>query len=402
MNPIIVLIPLALLLATGNCAWSQPTKLLEIAQQFNVFITSVYTDPSTQISHVTCTDGTTTTYFYMAVNSAGKVMQKREITTELEARNMVIKGAGDGKHLYLAYGAYDEDLNDANNFTESEDGGKTWSNPLQLLVDGKRRMLQDMYYESGRISILYLLSDAEYTKHDLAMVTRPAGSKVFGTEVTITSDTTPDYTSVALFVPTSAQGKSLIHVFFVSNDLLLKYTQSADNGVTWSKGKTVSQANDKVLMVSNVVANSKLTEKVFAIYNVQYYGPAYLIYTADNGATFSAPIAATANQTYYDNQHGAAICGGLSSSSHVLATYFMNDEKVPEYYFWNLKTMKKTERPHPFLAENADSVAIDCAVDPESKQLKVNAFVTLDVKDGAQTDLMYAQESTALKFADSE
>ena len=106
--------------------WIAPRELFSFEGDFGLSITSVYRDPTSSITHVIyCVDSLTNSrYYHNGVDDVGNLLLQTSFITgyDLKCRG-VIRGAGDGQHLFFAF--QDGTCSGTVYFTETADGGKT-------------------------------------------------------------------------------------------------------------------------------------------------------------------------------------------------------------------------------------------------------------------------------------
>lgn len=348
MKPIVFIFSMVLI-ASVMAVWTIPVTPFGINHLGLIQIRSVYTDLATDISHVLISDYEYRWTFYLAIADDGKLIRSHKFTTAVDVG--VVTGADDGKHIYISLWVALTYFKTVTNFTESLDGGATWSTPITVSTSGIDDML--LIKETGRIFI-FLHNDTGMG--DVRMVSRAPGSTIFSKESIIVN--------AGIYHPYMKagynfyQGKQTIHLFFTDGELeMLNYSQSLTNGETWTKPVTVIKHRP---YLNHLVSEPKLSEKVFVSYNDF---AEFLMSTSDNGKTFSKPL----NFSYgYGIQYGLAICG--TKENAVMASY-----PITKYSHFNITTMKETPISHPFPTENIISTGLGC---PASKNymLKVNAF----------------------------
>lgn len=353
--------------------WSEPVQVLHLVNQETVGVPSVYTDQSSGISHVLLTVWGLKQYWYCAVSSEGKLLHGTVFEDPGYAIRGIIRGANDGKHIFLAmWSQFDE--SDKVNFTESTDGGVSWSAPIHLQDKGPDRWLQEMLYveETGRILIFYLLPSTNIT----LMVSKAPGSKIFSSEIPVV------YTSHDGFIARGTYFKQTLHFFFVDPFNKLGYVQSNNNGVTWSKPREID--NGIVNRILDVDSNHELTDKIF-VATLTNEEPARLLWSTDNGKTFSKPIVIT-HEAVSSTDEGLEICS--SKKGGILASFFTTGKGHPEFSHFDLKTMKQEEKEQPFTTPLIINSNMDCY---STGDLKVNAFVTQERNN--DTYLLFSQET---------
>eukprot|EP01022_Parablepharisma_sp_SALTPOND_P026819 TRINITY_DN64991_c0_g1_i1.p1 TRINITY_DN64991_c0_g1~~TRINITY_DN64991_c0_g1_i1.p1 ORF type:complete len:495 (+),score=-5.73 TRINITY_DN64991_c0_g1_i1:121-1605(+) len=373
-----------LLLATAITAkWTPLVKLLEIGHRQQVFVSSVYHDPTSGINHVLISDRPNRNYWVFSVHDDGTILHTTHFKDYSIAYTGIIRGAGDGKHLYLALFSEPYGRRGTTNFTESSDGGETWSKPIIITESGLHKPLQDMLYipESGRLFVFITTENNE-----LKMVTRPPGSSVFSSEVLIATGVRgTDLVCRATY--NFWLNRPMVHVFFPDSSGRLKYVKSINNGATWTDPKEVG--NEYAKEVTGVVSNSKISNTIYVAYTVNS-GPARIIKTEDYGATFSGAKPLTQKTPYneYVND-GMALCGTKDLS--MLTSFFAINEANPEYSFVDTATLEVIPKEHPFTFTPITNTGLDCVIDTTRSLLNVTMVAIQPHAD--HTNVLFAQES---------
>ena len=180
------------LLAIGTAlSWNTPTML----ESRGVGLNDFYVDPFTGTHHLIVTfyyDKPVSNVYYYQLDESNKVVYSSvwNDTNVLRYYGLRIIGSGNGKNLYAVLeGTYKHGhFTDQDElFTESADGGRTWSPmipvPRKDMNDGCQRTGQCIIQvaETGRLFIFYHV-DCRIRSPVLSYVTRPPGSQVFTQE----------------------------------------------------------------------------------------------------------------------------------------------------------------------------------------------------------------------------
>jgi hypothetical protein len=366
MKPIVFIFSMVLV-ASVMAVWTTPVTPFGISHLGLVQIRSVYTDPSTEINHVLVSDYDYRFTYYLAIADDGKLLRSRKFTTAVDVG--VVTGADDGKHIYISLWVALTYFKTVTNFTESTDGGVSWSDPITVANAGISDML--LIKETGRIFI-FLHNDTG--RGDVRMVSRAPGSTIFSKEAIIVHEGI--YHPYMKATYNFYQGRQTIHLFFTNGELeLLNYTQSLTNGETWSTPVTVIKHRP---YLNHLVSEPKISDKVFVNFND--FGE-FVISTSDNGKTFSKPLNYSEG---FGIQYGMAICGTKENA-------FMPVFPITKYSHFDINTMKETILSHPFPKENIISTGLGCSAS-KNYMVKVNAFAI--EQKGKDSILYYAQETT--------
>jgi hypothetical protein len=152
-------------------------------------------------------------------------------------------------------------------FTESFNGGETWSNPIVMtranMTDPVNRMYPSMLYEhdTGRVYIGYK------KEHLIGIAVREPNDTVFK-EIETDLWTGKNDVTVALRQTIEKKGKKYLHVVWqFTRGEIIKYSRSADDGKAWSEAVTIAEAQDSRFPV-NVAVNNDAVEGVMY---VQYF-----------------------------------------------------------------------------------------------------------------------------------
>ncbi len=362
-------IALALLAMTATTKWTAPTLLEDFGENFADLFT-VYRDPATSVSHVIVGMWHLTHYLYLAVTDEGVVLHKVSFREE-SPKAAIIKGAGDGKHLFLAFVCCNRDRF---NFTESADGGKTWSKPVGILAPEEKSVsFQDMVYvpETGRIYLFFI----KYFAKEIWMMSRAPGSIIFSGATLVGKDAYP-YLFMARASYTRVQSRTYLHVAYIqASGSAMIYTRSENSGVTWSVPKEIAQS-ESVRYVTGVLSDSQFGPWVYVTYVRHDDNMGRMIYSSDHGAKFSAPIMTTTARTYSDPA-GMALCTG-NPAVRQLASLLKQFISVPEFAIWNATTLKPEYRAQPYVQPYADTTGIDCAIDKAGKRTITTFAVIYD------------------------
>ncbi len=154
MRYLIVFIFSLVMLSVSFANWTGPTLLLEARQWWHAnVLTSAYRDPVSLTNHVLIHNESNDETLHLAVDDQGAVVGKTVLGKTCTPAAVI---RGDEKHLLAAlafrHGPGERTMI---NFTESMDGGRTWT-PVKWLALGEGESgLLDMVYmaETGRVLI---------------------------------------------------------------------------------------------------------------------------------------------------------------------------------------------------------------------------------------------------------
>eukprot|EP01022_Parablepharisma_sp_SALTPOND_P000226 TRINITY_DN100_c0_g1_i1.p1 TRINITY_DN100_c0_g1~~TRINITY_DN100_c0_g1_i1.p1 ORF type:complete len:587 (-),score=-38.40 TRINITY_DN100_c0_g1_i1:118-1878(-) len=371
--------------------WTAPVEFGRNSHQSSMVL-DMYTDPSTEISHVLYMYWSgASAYCYSAIYPNGSLIHSTKFSIHhyYWSHGSKIKGAGDGRHLYIALGGtrriHTGGLFHDVSFTESSDGGKSWSPMVQVpkenSSDTNNRVMNDMVYikETGRIFIFYFSSpDKVY------VVTRSPGSSIFSLERLIAQTATCHDSNGCIAATYSYWlSKLLIHVVFADGKHLL-YMRSSNNGISWSSPRVI--AKDFVYAIHGVEADKVLPSAIALIYE-RYEEPApyALIVSKNYGDNFSEPMNIgkyKSPHTHFTSTGGLKICGARGFPT--LATFTINDHSTSRsnssYFFWDFDTFIPFPQDNIFETFPITSAKITCTTDNEHGTLNVNAVVGMQTE----------------------
>eukprot|EP01022_Parablepharisma_sp_SALTPOND_P020859 TRINITY_DN390_c0_g1_i1.p1 TRINITY_DN390_c0_g1~~TRINITY_DN390_c0_g1_i1.p1 ORF type:complete len:406 (-),score=3.55 TRINITY_DN390_c0_g1_i1:108-1325(-) len=387
MKFILLLFALSMLATFSFGTWIGPIKLVDTMGACIYRVLSIYHDPTTRVHHVLYNAASIETFQrYLLVSDAGIVLNNITFSNANWDFTGVIRGVGDGQHVYMAMTSYLGSAKYAIKFTESTDGGKTWTTPSFIMeASSPDSYLQDMLYiaETGRVFVFF------YEKnYKLKMVTRPPGSNVFSKPILVASNIYPPIQMQmnAKTVYSTLMDQQILHLFYANYNGRLAYMRSTTNGATWSP-KLVP--DDSLTHISAALINPKFSETIYVSYTSRGNRPAKLIKTEDHGITFTEPKPITKHHVHSATKEGLAICG--TKSSIKLATFFTTTSFIGEYSWVDSKTLEPFNRPHPFTEPEIYTSALDCNLNLEKSQLSVTIIAARYVDNKA--DLFFAKET---------
>ncbi len=356
-----------LLLSLSKAGWSPATPIATFDKQsFSAVVSSLYLDPTSHVTHaVIATLDDPQRYFYYAINEAGKVLNQLQLNVTAGG-SAAVCGAGDGKSVQLAINEREAEPIERMviNFTESTDGGASWSQPIQIQDSIASVLLYDMMCVRRRLFLLF----GQVRSHRVKLVTRPADSKVFSSERIVARYDVHNNLGAKMAYTLQGNGVIVLHVFYINQNNVVAYVRSDNSGVTWVDPKPVS--TERAGTISRVV--SYLDENATTVVAVLYtrgtgVSPPSLVMSEDGGQTFSAP--ASASHGIMDEEfvrvHGLAAC------DNALFTLAIGQVKrgypLNEYAAWSLRNWAPTWGTSPFPDPKAQSSELECVAGSDGK-----------------------------------
>ena len=203
------------------------------------------------------------------------------------------------------------------------------------------------------------------TTNELKFISRRSGSSVFSTPVVIKQVSGRSSVSSAYSLRRTS---AIIHTFFHNNGKIF-YTESRDNGATWSAEedlKLQTTSNSEHLLA---VSNPNITDGIFLFYAGSETATS-MVYSVDHADTFSTPHGLTgkvANVT-------AVLCG--TKEAKILATV----ADAGHYINWQNWSERKI-----------DQVVVDTPFDPTGRRVSCDwsataKFVMLGKKEKSRLE----------------
>lgn len=380
-----IAIMLMILSTCSLASWSSPEKLAEIstASAKSIHITSLYRDPTSAVNHVVISQDGPNGFLHLAVSDSGKVLYQTAFKAAgIDATTAVIRGAGDGEKLFLAF--WTTGTKNTVSFTESTDGGNSWTAAKVIVKDDVGKNLQDMIYipDTGRIFVFFTTENGE-----LKTVNRAPGSAVFSAETLLASKVQHGYNK-AKAVFNYWLKRPFIHVAYVAADATtLMYTKSTNNGITWLAPKKVASAA-KEIRVAEAVTDANIGPMIYFTYTSEN-GPAGMVATVDFGVNFKPAVELTTKEAKSEKvSTGLTICG--TKDTTILSATFATLDGGMEYAFWSTPEFKAYPRKHPFKGGLLTAATV-CTVKTAESQVNVRTFVT--VQEGSSNVLYYAVDT---------
>ncbi len=393
MRPFSALL-LSLLAVSAFAVWTTPIKLLE-GNRF-MELQSEYRDPTSSFTHVVVSDygGSRDWHWHLAVADNGTVVYKTLFNQTGGLGAATVRGAGDGRRLFLAISCT-PGASYTINFTESADGGRTWSVPQSVFPygdrkTGKNRRLQDMLYvkETGRLFLFYVNMERPSS---IRVVSRAPGSSVFSSDALVQNWGDARYFARAAYsLRPEDPHRVTLHVAYRNySGFCIVYTSSRSNGLSWTKPKVIS-GDEAPLFITHMFVNQAVSPNIYVVYTLLQPGKsARMVYSPDHGSSFAAPVPISKKVSRYDQVLGGiAVCRG-EDGGFLESLLTMHDNTV-EYARWDLAGTRPTFRVCPFSElRNVRSSIMDCF--GEGAGVTTLGFVTAtDDKTGA---LLFAKET---------
>ncbi len=354
-----------------NASWTKPNKIYSVASNTFIAVQSAYRDPSTRIVHTVVNDNSYDRYHYLAVSPEGKLLYRHVFQDQYLAQMAIIRGKGDGKHLYLAIMARPQAgrMNNTVNYTESADGGRTWTPAVSILAPGEHKVLQDMLYvpQIGRLYFFFVTYSGL-----VKMVSKTLDSSKISAEVTIAKGAEAGY-NCARAAYNMKGGKPILHVFYNEDPIGLRYSRSDTYGASWSASRRIADDNIWDIFVG---MDLDISSNIYVAFSSSA-NPVRMTYTKDFGTSFEPIIDITDASVLYDTAHGFALCG--TKEKPRLVSFFVYEhaagDGTAEYDVWDLKTMQRDQRDHPFKPlERLNSGGLVCAT--VKSKLEITVFAT--------------------------
>ncbi len=376
----ILIFAISLLFASVQSKWTA-TSLLEDFGGNAAKIMAVYREPNSPVSHVIVGARGLVQYMHLAVTDEGAILYKTSFREQM-ALNAVLRGAGDGKRLFLAV-HHSAGYRQVVSFCESADFGRTWTPRSRVASDDEDKYLADMVYEreTGRVFVFLTTRDSL----ELRVVSRAPGSVAFSAETKLADLGSPVESNEARagYTAKPQQNAYYVHVVYVGTTFgALMYLRSQDNGATWSVPREIA-GGAKAFQVSQVLGTS---EAIYVSY-VSGEGLGMLLYSTDHGATFSKPITLVTKNTP-ENSAGISECAGKKG---LLATFVPRKLAGPAYALWNTATMKPEIRATPYDGlTDVTYAGVTCVMDTDGTRKTTTTTV---IHENAAYQLLVAVES---------
>jgi len=372
-----------LVLAIGALAkWSDPVELY--TDERAIELHTLYTDPLTGISHIWWSIyWESPTVYYAQVSSEGQTL----FQTQIDVPNMVLfdggkmVGLGNGKDLYVMLlggrrcrGGLFPSLCTEPLFSESKDGGRTWSPfaPIQR-PDMSDKCDRDSYSlvvmpNTGRIFIFYSLTCDAAAKdlkgpRRMCYVTRPSQSNTFEKERIIYEFDERETSTGPLADYTFSNGLPIIHLFWQRKMVgqQMMYANSKNLGLTWSAPVELGEHGEKMLLhdMASISGPYPFVAGTYSDFDM----PTKMWYSKDHGRTLDIKEISEARGTKYMSDYSKdtamAVCG--TKESPTLLVLSQSNDLCLTYSSWDIKTMEATVGEAPFGSfTSQDGVGVSC------------------------------------------
>ncbi len=383
---------LTILFFAASATWTGPKRILTLPNY--AFVEAVYYDAASDVTHIAVYEEKMLKARHLAVSSDGTVLYSTLFPGECPlSPKIVIHGSG--KRLFMALSYTFPDSFSKVGFTESSDGGKTWTEPTNIISNVETEggiYLEDMLYmtETGRVFVFF----TEYKEHQLMVTSRPNNSIAFSTVRIVAMDIDPEYPRHAQASYNSWVGKLMLHVVYVDNDNdELKYTKSLDMGVTWKPAKKIVD-DDDILHIMNMVSQPGLSPEIYVSYDKVGYR-AMLTRSLDYGVTFESSRKFTKDYVFTKSESSSLLlCGNNALASLVVTRNSYNEDTLVEYALWTRQQgeLKQYNRAYP-ATKRPVSVGADCTVDANGG---LNMFTAVSVEEnaGKEYSIYFAKEAS--------
>ncbi len=395
MSNSIITLALLLIFLSASATWTGPIRLLTLQNYASV--SCVYYDPASDITHVVVHERTVEWARHLAVSNNGTVLYstlfRRQYTNWPK---IVIRGAGDGKRLFMAMPYSFSDSDSILAFTESRDGGKTWNEPEDIVAKVKSlrgKLLVDLLYvaETGWVYVFF----TKYQENELMVISRAAHSATFSTPKTIAKDINTKDTQQARASYNSWVGKLVLHVVYADNyNSQLKHLRSHDMGVTWQPAKEIAGVS-RASHITGIASHPGSSQGIYVAYNNRD-DKEMLIRSLDYGITYKPPLVLNKGGDFYNSgPSGLLLCG---NKDPVLATLLVTTDNfhvntTVEYTLWTQQRLEPYPRDYP-KTRRPLSVGADCAVDANGG-LDMFTVVSVEEKGGSAKEyaVYFAKET---------
>ncbi len=375
----LLLLLLTLTFSVSLGSWTGPILLLSATISTPAPL-SIYRDPGSGLTHViVVVQGE---HLHMAVSETGGLLyHKYFLDAPSYPANAVIRGAGDGQHLFFAR-TVENSTGDYVLFTESADGGITWKEPETVVAEENGRRLADMVYDAAKGQLHIFLAAFPEPYYEIRLVTRNKSQSDFGDETVVATR--------AHYSARAACSGDYMHVAYRDNrGNELMYTQSKNRGAKWSYPIEIGHSYYTDSVASVISAGSL----VYVTYFTSTL-KALVTHSTNTGSTFSEPIPLTNKHSVW-NPAGTAFCTNSDKlPKPMLMSMLPIEGNKLEYSQWFATSMSQKSRTHPYSAAKAIYAALDCSIDPGKNLKSVVTFVT--IKDTQNFKLLCAIESGSI------
>lgn len=344
-----------LFLALVSSGWTGRTLIETFSIVSKVW--GVSRDPSLALTHVLVAAPYNGKYAYYAISDSGSVPYKTYFPVNF---NPMLRSESalrvSGNKLFLAFSARNAIM-----FTESTNGGRSWSQPVSITPQPIADYMIDMVYvtETGQLSVFFY-TNADTLGHNVFVVSRAPGSGSFSSGVLVGPRADDDSWTHAAGYSTYLS-RCYMHVAYGQiGARLILYVRSGDCGKTWPEPRELN-IDRGVVAVHSLVTKENYVYIAYTA-KVGRVNVPRLIYSADYGLTFSGPINMVASSFFTINERVLSLCRFPNGESSQFVSLVSNMYAV-EYSVWNTTDMKRTSMPNPLSEGGRDSsTGVDCTI----------------------------------------
>jgi hypothetical protein len=283
----------------------------------------------------------------------------------------------DGKHIFLMYHTFrDRSLKERTceeadkggcleiDFTESKDGGLTWSAPVLMqrsnMNDAASRFAASVVFvkETGRLYLFYVKQ--MNGQDQIAFVTRPPGSITFSPEKIVLQTYYRQYVPGATY--TMKANKPIIHLVYPVDEGKIMYAYS-ENAIEWKNPIVIA---NKVINCLPLISNSDVSNGTLFFGYVDNEEIPYLLTSEDHGVKWSAPFKAS-NKPAFEGD--LDLCGTPQNQK----LFFVAADRALENVFsiYDPLTKKITFEKPPFGNMKMGYPSVSCGKLPTGNKYKV-------------------------------
>ena len=346
---------------------------------------SIFTDPITHVSHSIWVQYPEDEFHlvYAKVSADGKATAPVYLDKELVALDSDLWGEDGGQHLFVVYNGKKDKIGECAKghpdkcykmyFTESLDGGNTWSKPFMFKHENEEidRLVPTIIYikEKKQLYVVYQRG------LNLAYTTRYGNGDFTPEAVMPFGDYTDDQTIT--FTVDKNTKKPKIHITYVKNvgfNQHVMYTSSLDEGKTWKTPKELAsmtrRTDEEEDMVPDITSSSELTgDSLFLSFGLHHQ--VAWMWSEDDGNTWSNIIAFKSGDF---ESPVIKICPAPNNQRprlHVI--YSITTPGLKDQYgfgSFNLQTHLFKAEEHPFTGlETGSDYVMGCYLDKEKEIL---------------------------------
>ena len=296
-----LLLALAIGLVCAKPAWWEVIPISDFPQIESV---GIYRDGGkTPAAYVYAKDSNSASFCFIKLNSTNQPISEYKCETKytVGGHSFVLAGKEDGKTLFLAYSlpripdrteckAASPEGCDEVLFIQSEDDGKTWTEPLKMTRPNmndviKRRYPSILYVkELDKVFVFYAtLADLGITCGLRQTSKKADTTSSFSNERMVTSEGIYHFDGIRTFY-TMSEPNPVLHVFSrQTGRTSYTYFRSATGGATWTKFALATKGTG--MICDPIVEPSLYKDLIVATCTVNYYD-IKLYWSGDQGATW--------------------------------------------------------------------------------------------------------------------